>query len=154
VTSMIGYFDGTAYDFLSNFHPSRISWCDPWGRDWRPATVEHAYQAEKCKSRQAYIRVITARSPGEAKSMGQRVELRPDWEEYKFELMYSLVYRKFQIPKLKRLLLKTGDALLVEGNHWHDNIWGDCLCDRQTCLDTVGENHLGRTLMRVREALQ
>ena len=34
---------------------------------------------------------------------------------------------------------------LVEGNTWGDKVWGVC--------DGVGENNLGKTLMRIRDAL-
>lgn len=53
---------------------------------------------------------------------------------------------KFAIPELKEMLLATGDEELVEGNYWHDTIWGVC--------DGVGENHLGKMLMEIREDLR
>ncbi len=37
---------------------------------------------------------------------------------------------------------------IVEYNHWHDNFWGDCLCDR--CKHIDGENMLGKMLMAIR----
>uniref|UniRef100_UPI00345E83CD NADAR domain-containing protein n=1 Tax=uncultured Duncaniella sp. TaxID=2768039 RepID=UPI00345E83CD len=49
-------------------------------------------------------------------------------------------------PALAEKLIATGDAELVEGNYWHDTVWGVC--------DGVGENHLGKILMRVREELK
>lgn len=40
------------------------------------------------------------------------------------------------------VIRKNGDAELIEGNTWGDRIWGVC--------DGVGENRLGKILMRVR----
>ena len=70
-----------------------------------------------------------------------------DWDTYKkFMLMKRLLKMKFAIPELKEMLLATGDEELVEGNYWHDTIWGVC--------DGVGENHLGKMLMEIREDLR
>ena len=43
-------------------------------------------------------------------------------------------------------LLNTGDAELVEGNHWGDRYWGVC--------DGEGQNKLGKLLMQVRGELR
>ena len=60
--------------------------------------------------------------------------------------MYEIVLAKFtQNPDLKEKLLATGDESLEEGNTWGDTIWGT--------VDGVGENRLGKILMRVRDEL-
>jgi ribA/ribD-fused uncharacterized protein len=56
-----------------------------------------------------------------------------------------------QNPELRRRLLDTGDAVLVEGNTWHDNYWGTCTFRR--CSKTKGKNMLGKLLMQVRQEL-
>lgn len=67
--------------------------------------------------------------------------------------MYSIVKDKFsRNTNLKKLLLDTKDAYLIEGNWWHDNYWGDCYCPK--CSKTLGKNMLGTILMRVREELK
>ena len=53
-----------------------------------------------------------------------------------------------QNEDLKWRLIATGDAYLEEGNTWHDTCWG---VDAKT---GVGENHLGKILMKVRSELQ
>ena len=61
--------------------------------------------------------------------------------------MYEIVLAKFtQNPDLKKKLLATGDEHLEEGNTWGDTIWGT--------VDGVGENRLGKILMRVRDELK
>ena len=72
--------------------------------------------------------------------------MRSDWEEVKDKVMYEIVLAKFtQNPDLKEKLLATGDESLEEGNTWGDTIWGT--------VDGVGENRLGKILMRVRDEL-
>ena len=60
--------------------------------------------------------------------------------------MLDLLRQKFKNhPKLKSLLLATGDELLVEGNTWSDVFWG---IDLKT---NRGQNILGRLLTIVRK---
>ena len=62
--------------------------------------------------------------------------------------MEGTVLLKFnQNPELKRKLIATGDAVLVEENYWGDKFWGVCSKTGE------GENHLGIILMKTREDL-
>lgn len=132
------------YDFLSNFYPSVIM------MDGYPYnTVEHFYQASKARNTNAHHFINLSPTPGIAKRRGADVELVDDWEAKRYDIMLAGVRAKFtQNFYLVEDLVATGDAVLVEGNHWHDNYWGDCGCDR--CADIVGENNLGKILMQVR----
>lgn len=77
------------------------------------------------------------------KETGRRVQLRSDWEEAKYNVMYEIVKAKFtQNLDLKTKLLETDNQHLEEGNTWGDKIWGT--------VNGVGENNLGKILMRVR----
>lgn len=141
---MITSFSGE-YFFLSNFYPALFVFDR---REW--PSVEHAYQALKTNDVAVQEHIRRMSSAGAAKRAGRVVSLRMDWPVYKGPLMQSLVSCKFlQNPGLKAELLKTGDEKLVEGNTWHDNEWGDCLCEK--CSAIVGLNKLGEVLMRVRE---
>ena len=61
--------------------------------------------------------------------------------------MYVINFEKFSCNfYLLHKLLTTGDAKIVEGNTWGDTFWGVC--------GGVGENHLGKVLMRIRAELQ
>ncbi len=143
---IINSFTGK-YKFLSNFVYSPFTFN---GSIW--ATVEHYFQAMKTNN-STYLEMIRlARCPSVAKQIGRKVILRSDWEQVKVKVMRRAVYSKFsQISSMKEKLLGTENILLIEGNTWHDNIWGDCKCEK--CKDTLGQNLLGKILMEVREEL-
>jgi len=139
---VIDKFDGTEYRFLSNFYPAPVNF---EGETY--PTSENAYQAAKSldyDERRAFRGNVSAAL---SKKMGRELELRPDWEEVKRDIMKKIVFNKFKYhPSLKEKLLATGDAELIEGNYWGDTYWGVC--------NGVGENHLGKILMEVREILR
>jgi ribA/ribD-fused uncharacterized protein len=90
----------------------------------------------------------------EAKKKGRKIALRPDWEDVKFDYMYLICKAKFtQNLDLKIQLFATRGKELIEGTTgWHDNIWGNCECPK--CKDIIGQNHLGKILMKIREELR
>lgn len=129
------------YAFLSNFHPS-IVFLD--GRMY--PTVENAFQAAKCLHEEDRAQFV-ALTPGQAKRLGRKVEMRPDWNSARLGVMHDLVLQKFRNhAELQEKLLATNDATLVEGNQWHDTFWGVC--------NGVGQNNLGQILMNVRGILR
>ncbi|MGN1249862.1 MAG: NADAR domain-containing protein [Candidatus Spyradocola sp.] len=131
------------YEFLSNFYPARLAFD---GIVYENA--ESAYQAQKLADPAARAQ-FARRYADEAKRMGQKVNVREDWDQVKLELMRSIVEAKFtQHPQLAKCLAETGSLPLLEGNHWGDTYWGVDLRTRQ------GENHLGRLLMALRERFQ
>lgn len=131
------------YQFLSNFYPCRVSFYN-----MAFPSVEAAFQAAKCadpSERQRFLNLV----PAEAKRLGRCVRLREDWEQRKLTVMHNLLVHKFEEnPDLRRRLLRTGSARLVEANTWHDNFWGVCTCPK--CKGIVGQNRLGRLLMQIR----
>ena len=90
-------------------------------------------------------------SPADAKRAGRSLDIRVDWEEIKVQVMLTGLRLKFAIPELRQSLIETRDATLIEGNNWHDNIWGQCGCS--SCYDNSVEpqNLLGNLLMQVRD---
>lgn len=139
------------YGFLSNFFVAPFT----TPRGTLVQTVEHAFQACKTLDRERQLAIIAVPSPRAARSMGgskTKTILRADWLTLRLRIMRTLVYEKFiQNDRLYGKLIATGDQTLIEGNTWHDNFWGNCVCRR--CQGTVGCNHLGHILMRVREKL-
>jgi ribA/ribD-fused uncharacterized protein len=132
------------YEFLSNFYEVKITW---QGITYR--NVEAAYQAQKCMERSHEFANLTG---AEAKKLGRVVPIDPNWEYRKLMVMKNLVYLKFAENKdLKQKLLSTGNEYIEEGNWWGDTYWGVCTNKK---YDHVGENHLGKILMEVRQMLQ
>lgn len=139
---MINQFRGE-YFFLSNFFESPIIYK---GISYK--NNEAAFQAQKVNSpgEQSEFSNLT---PADAKRKGRRVKLRKDvdWDAVKTTYMYEIVKAKFmQNAELRIKLLETGNEHLEEGNTWGDRIWGT--------VNGVGQNRLGKILMRVREELR
>lgn len=143
---MINGFDAE-YAFLSNFYD-----CPVMYNGLKFLNTEAAFQAAKCLN-EAEAREFCFLPPNQAKRRGRRITLRPDWEAVKYDIMLEIVRCKFtQNVELQAKLLATGDEELVEGNWWHDNIWGNCSCDH--CINKEGKNWLGNILMQVRDELR
>lgn len=101
--------------------------------------------------------VFSLVNPSIAKKLGRVVPMKDTWENVKYETMEEIVRNKFtQNSTLKAELLETGDSQLLEGNYWHDNTWGKCVCYK--CVGKVGSNgknnNLGAILMKIREELR
>lgn len=95
--------------FLSNFYES------PFIADMLYPTVEHFFQAAKTVDPALRRRISAAPTPGLAKGLGRRVQLRDDWEQIKDDIMYRAVRLKFSAhPSLALMLLATGNRQLVE----------------------------------------
>ncbi len=136
------------YFFLSNFYEVPVTFD---GITYQ--NNEAAFQAQKVAPRAGEKPFVDRRrdfamlNPSEAKKLGRKVTLRPDWEDVKIELMKGIVLAKFeQNPDLAEKLLETGDAYLEEGNTWGDRIWGT--------VGGKGANNLGKILMEVRDTLR
>jgi ribA/ribD-fused uncharacterized protein len=147
---VINKFSGE-YEFLSNF-----AWSTVCISIVGYITVEHAYQVSKTFDPILREKIRTAKTPGIAKRLGKEVNkkglLRPDWFKINIPIMEELLIQKFSYPEFKEKLLATDDAELIEGNYWHDNFWGKCICNN--CKHIKGENNLGKLLMTVRDNLK
>ena len=137
---------GGAKSIFSNFYPSKIMY------DGVPyLNAEAAFQATKTQDinlRKEFSNL----SPSEAKRKGRKIKLRSDWEIIKFDVMVDIVRIKFNTDPFKTELLSTGNHYLIEDTtRWHDNIWGDCRCEK--CKWVMGKNLLGKAWMQVRDEL-
>jgi ribA/ribD-fused uncharacterized protein len=142
VTTIIDRFHGE-FAFLSNFAPCEIEWD---GKVW--PTLEHAYQASKTLDPAEQEAIRLAETPGRAKRLGGKATLTEDWPHRRFDAMYTLLKIKFAKEPFRSQLLATDSALLIEGNDWHDQLWGDCVCEKH--IGTPGLNMLGELLMLIR----
>lgn len=137
-----------ALAYLSNFDPTPF-FIPELGVT--AASGEHAFNALKTADHPEQQRVLSTRSPGEAKQQGRRVTLRPGWDTgVRVWAMQRVLVSKFATPTLAARLNATGALLLVETNYWHDQFWGSCVCRR--CSPTPGVNMLGELLMAMRAA--
>jgi len=140
---IINKFQGS-FRWVSNFWPCKVWYDGMWY-----SSIEHAYQAAKTLDLRWRKRIQAAPTPGDAKRLGKRVPLRPDWDDIKESIMKDLVFKKFYWDKeLRSLLLGTEGVYLEEGNTWGDTFWG---VDLRT---GKGRNRLGKILMWVREELK
>lgn len=147
--NVIGTFKGP-HASLSNFFPVKVQF---EGLEY--PSVEHAFQAAKTLDEGARALVAQAPDAGTAKKIGKALGVqRRHWAEVvRFKVMEELLALKFDAdlhPDMVSDLLATGNAVLIEGNHWHDNVWGSCLCDK---CGRRGANALGRMLMKLRAEL-
>jgi ribA/ribD-fused uncharacterized protein len=111
------------------------------------ATVEHGFQACKALDPDQRRLIAAAPTPAQAKRLGRRASLRPDWEQVREDVMRMLLAQKFRLGEpLALRLLATGNAELTEGNRWGDRYWG--------VADGVGQNRLGQLLMQRRAELR
>lgn len=114
-------------------------------------SVENAFQAAKTLDMNDRYD-ISKMSAKKAKAKGKLVTMRLDWESIKRPLMLGLVRQKFYNSQaLGALLVSTGGEVLIEGNYWHDNYWGNCYCDK--CQNIEGRNWLGKILMHIRKEI-
>lgn len=135
------------YRWLSNFWLCPIALSD---RLVYPS-AEHAYQLMKVRSVDERRSILAMNlTPGQVK---RHVHSQPigmgteAWDELRVSVMYGIVLQKFtQNEDLMQKLLATGNMGLLEGNTWGDTFWGFC--------NGVGQNHLGKILMKVRTLLR
>jgi len=137
--SIMGFFK--EYEYLSNFYPASVE----MDGDVYPS-VEHAYQAAKTFDLSLRRFIKQQDTPGKAKRAGGKITLIPDWDIIKLEVMHDLLIQKFAQEPFRTKLINTGDAYLEETNWWKDKFWGVC--------NGIGENHLGKLLMKIRKDLQ
>lgn len=134
------------YAWLSNFAPCEFEY-----QGIVYPTTEHFYQAWKFSAdRRAEIAALP--TPGATKRAGRKAKLCWNWDTVRVEVMKVAIDCKYDRPDYGTLLLNTKDAILIEGNHWHDNFWGDCHCPK--CEHIKGVNMLGKLTMAKRKALQ
>jgi ribA/ribD-fused uncharacterized protein len=133
-----GFF--SAYRFLSNYHECKIRY-----EGFIYGSTEAAYQSSK--SLDTLIREqFTLMKPNESRSNGRKIQIRPDWDEVRLKVMEDVCRIKFTTNLyLKEMMLETGSRYLEETNHWGDTFFGVC--------NGVGENNLGKILMKIRSQL-
>jgi hypothetical protein len=109
--------------------------------------VEAPYQAQKTFIQEEQDAIWAAVKANDSRLLGQKVTMRPDWDQVKRQVMKECVLAKFlQHADLRKQLMATGDETLIEDSPV-DAWWG---CG----ADGTGQNVLGQVLMEVREELK
>lgn len=133
-----GFFE--EYRFLSNFEVGDVVYDGV-----RYPSSENAYQAAKSLDPDVRKQFVSI-TPSQSKKLGRSIEVRSDWENVKYRVMYDICLDKFtRHSHFGDALIETGDKYLEETNHWKDVTWGVC--------DGVGKNWLGKILMDIRSQL-
>lgn len=126
MTGEIRFYDfKNKYREFSNFYliPIKID-----NEIWR--SVEHYYQKMKFDNNDIIKMIKESKSPKEIYNIANsrtgkyKKFIRKDWDEIKLDVMRKALYGKFsQHAHLKKLLLDTGDAIIIE-NSPTDSFWG------------------------------
>lgn len=137
------YSVNEAYGEFSNFalFPIKLK-----GKIWK--TTEHYFQAQKFVDKAYQEKIRKASTPMKAAQLGRsrKVRIVKNWDNIRDNVMYDALKAKFtQHEELKKILLETGDKILIEHTE-NDSYWGDS-------GDGSGKNRLGKLLMRLRKKL-
>lgn len=151
---MISEFRGQ-YDWATNFYHKAPFYVH--GQKFK--TSEHYFAACKTLDANWCQRIIGADTAADAKRLGRQCPCQPEWGRVRVNVMSQAIWYKFtQHPELQEKLIATGTQVMVEGNWWHDNFWGDCYCNDKDgrhpeCLQP-GKDALGLLLMNLRTYFQ
>lgn len=170
----INYFDDEEYRFLSNMYPCKVV-LD--GIEYQ--TSEAGFHAGKFKEKKYKMMLTNLKTKPDAnwkdlgkkaKRLGQKNGISKQynipfdadaWDNGEGQkAMLKAVRAKFKDPVLASKLLKTGDAILIEGTFWNDRTWGVGLRRIKDKDGNIigykgsGKNQLGKILMKVRNELK
>lgn len=158
------------FGYLSNFNvlKNKIHYL---GYDY--ISVEAGYMAQKCDD-VAWKQYCSTISPignaqSEMKKAAYKVELAKDFSDKRLKIMLDLLRLKFRNnSELANKLVSTYPRMIMEGNVWNDKYWGAMVPKQLSLSDNVelekiykefpqyfyvGQNYLGRLLMKVRDEL-
>jgi ribA/ribD-fused uncharacterized protein len=106
--------------------------------------VENFFHAMKTEDNTERRRISNL-SPNDSKRAGRKLILRKDWDTARLGVMEFGLRHKFAPgTSWHTKLMETGEEEIVEWNNWGDRYWGKT-------EDGVGENHLGRLFMKLRQ---
>lgn len=142
--------------FLANRYPESTSF-EYDGIAYR--NFETAYQSQKME-KDSDRRKAANMTPDEAKRYARGRMQRKNWETplaadakrpsqlcecLKDVVMYDLLWIKFHDPKMRDLLVATGDAVINKENNEGEIYWGTC--------KGIGKGKIGKMLMEIRDKL-
>lgn len=102
-------------------------------------------------------RILAAKKPEDCKRLGRSRSIPFDeahWVANREDIYYTVLVNKFYNPKLRDVLLSTGDKTLIEASPF-DGIWGVKMDENHPDVENPekwrGLNLLGKVLERVRD---
>ena len=117
---------------------------------------ESLYQALRFADHNRCLALVVGQLPAGAakvRAYESLADTRPDWDEVRQDAMRLVLWLKAeQHAALRKTLLSTGSADIVELSTHHDAFWGTVPATGGRLL--VGSNVLGHLLMEVRELLR
>lgn len=152
--------------FLSNMYPCEIrfsssDWINPRfpnvpfdGKTY--ASTEHIYQAMKSNSKIWHKLIRETVKPEKTKTLARKhlkkdiliesdteFKIRENWDDIRVEIMTAISLLKYTQHEDLREKLFLLEEDIEERNDWGDTFWGT--------VDGVGENTLGKILMKIRD---
>ena len=128
------------YDFLSNSYKSPVEFN---GIEY--STVDACYWAQRPKDDHSRIKFARLK-PSRAKAKAINSIPRDDWDDVKVNIMNNILLKKFGKEELKKKLLDTGNAELINNVSYNDEFYGVHYGN--------GENILGKLLMQIRDKIK
>ena len=108
--------------------------------------ADAAFEAQKCLDKNM-MNKFTRLSSAKARAKGRNLPENEEFEANKENILYRIILCKFkQNENLKRKLLDTGDAELINNNTFRDEVYG--------VYNGKGLNLLGKILELVRSILK
>ncbi|VVB53286.1 Uncharacterised protein [uncultured archaeon] len=138
-------------NWFSNMLPADKALVDEMGIQYH--STENYYQAAKMPDRERRIKIANMSSRDSKRAVRTKeFRITPEqWAEFetrKLQVMEDALRQKFAPgTSWYAQLVATGDEEIVEWNNWNDRYWGKT-------LDGVGENNLGKLLMKIRADLK
>lgn len=129
------------FDFLALTYPTVVDF-----EGARFPSAENAFHAAKCPDPQDFLKFEKI-DPFKAKQASVGLAVYKDWVDRREGVMRKIIFEKFKNPTLQKKLLETGNAKLINANHWGDKFWG-------VSPEGEGQNKLGLLLEEVRESLK
>ncbi|KAM0123462.1 hypothetical protein ACHAP3_011117 [Botrytis cinerea] len=144
----------TTHGEFSNFYRKKFT--DDDGRVWAAAEVRfQAGKAVLAENQEWFEEIAACKDPNDAKTMGSNVRMdTKTWDQaWARDIMADTLFFKFRNDaRLRKLLLETGDKLIVEARI--DYVWGSGMSAAETKKTPVkewkGMNYLGEELMILR----
>lgn len=142
---VIGFWqEREKYGCFSNFYPCEFFW---EGRRFNCSEQAFMWSKARCfHDDEIANQILLETDPKKIKKLGRQVKGFNEefWAEVRYRNMLLINHEKYrQNPELRKILLSTGDAKIVEDSPF-DYIWG-------IGRDGTGQNLLGQVLMSVRQ---